>query len=317
MKSPAAAVLLLLAVVAPAVSTPAPGGQQPQEKAPQFRVGIDLVSLDVEVLNQDGEPVSGLGRLDFSVRENDKPREISSFAWVTDEPVSLTVILDTSAVTTEKLSVAKAYATLLAHLLAREDEICVYSYDYRNASLEQNFTTDRLTLIDTLENIGVTSGKKRTFFKDRFGGGPRAGLAMDLALRNSSRGRNERKALLVVSDRNKGLGVGTREHVSEADCVVFFLNLSGAAPGLPELESDASDRGLLARESGGRQFQAEGQDMRCVCRSIAYALKNHYTMTYLTEAAAQSQRLLTVDVQVPGRNYIIHVRRSYTVDRSR
>jgi hypothetical protein len=31
------------------------------------------------------------------VRENDEPKEISSFAWVTDQPVSLTVILDTSA----------------------------------------------------------------------------------------------------------------------------------------------------------------------------------------------------------------------------
>ncbi len=302
---------LILAVAA--VLSPPCEGHQVQEKKPQFSVRVDLISLDVEVLNQGGEPVADLKRDDFAIREDAEPREISSFAWVTGQPVSLTVILDTSALTTEKLSLAKEYITLLAHLLGREDEICLYTYDYRDAWLEQDFTRDRLALITALENVGVTSGKKRTFFKDLFGHGPRAALSIDLALLNVSKGGNERKALLLISDRHKGLGKATVDHVNQSGRATFILSLSDSAESLAALEGDPSGKGHIARESGGRQFVAEGQDMRHVCRSIAYALKNHYTITYLTEIEDQPQTPRGIEVQIPGRNYIVHTRRSYTI----
>ena len=314
MRPSAARIAYVLIAVMSAALAQAFDGQQAQEKQPRFSVRINLVSLDIEVLNEHGEPVSDLTRSDFAVRENEKLRDISTFAWVTGQPVSLTVILDTSAVTPEELSLAKEYVTLLAHLLAREDEICLYTYDYRDAWLEQDFTRDRPALVAALENIGVTSGKKRTFFKDQFGAGPRAGLSIDLALRNASKGRNERKALIVVSNRHNGLGEATRDHVNESGCAVFTLSLSRTAEGLAELEADTSEKGRLARESGGRQFATEGQDVARVCQSIAYALKNHYTLTYLTEIGEQPQGLNRIEVLVPARNYIVHVRRSYTIE---
>lgn len=284
-----------------------------QEKQPQYSVRVNLVSLDIEVLDPQGEPVPDLTRGDFIIREDGKPREISSFAWVTGQPVSLTMILDTSALTNEKLSTAKQYVTLLAHVLGREDEVCLYTFDYRDAWLEQDFTRDRLDLITALENVGVTSGRKRTFFKDLFGSGPRTALGVDLALQNASKGSNERKAILVISDRHKGLGKATLDHVSESSCAIFTLNLSGSEAALSELDADSSDKGRLARESGGRQFVTAGRDMTHVCRSIAYALKNHYTITYLTEIGTRPQGPRRIEVMIPGRNCIVHTRRSYTV----
>ena len=205
---------------------------------------LNLISLDVEVLNQHGEPVPDLKRSDFAIREDDKPREISSFAWVTGQPVSLTIILDTSAVTSEKLSLAKEYITLLAHLLAREDEIFAFTHitivtpGWSRTSLATGWPGLRL-----LKNVGVTSGQKRTFFKDLFGPGTGAALSVDLALLNASKGGNERKALLVVSDRHKGLGKATYDHVRESGCAIFILSLSGSAEALAELEADPSDKG--------------------------------------------------------------------------
>ena len=306
MRPAAARIACVLIVVSSAGLAQAFDSHQAHEKQPQFKVLVSLVSLDVEVLNQHGEPVPDLKRSDFAVLENDKPRDISTFARVTGQPVSLTVILDTSAATSEELSLAKEYVTLLAHLLAREDEICLYTYDYRDAWLEQNFTRDRPALVAALENIGVISGKKRTFFKDQFGAGPRAGLSIDLALRNASKGNNERKVLLVVSNRHNGLGEATRDHMNGSGYAVFTLSLSSTADGLAELEADTSEKARLARESGGRQFATEGQDVTRVCRSIAYALKNHYTITYLTEIGAQPQGSNRIEVLVPARNDIVH-----------
>ncbi len=307
----------VLLVLASATPVKAFQGHQAPERQSKFSVQVDLISLDVEVLNENGEPVRDLTRSDFAIREDGKPREISSFAWVKKQPVSLTVVLDTAAVTMERLSQAREYVTLLAHLLAPEDEICLYTYDYRDARLELNFTRERSALVEALENIGVTPGKKRTFFREQFGPEPQAGLSVDLAILHASQGGNERKAILVVSDRHKGLGEATADHVSRSDCAIYVLNLSGPAGALVDLEADPSHKGLLARESGGRQFMAQGQEMTGVCRTIAYALKNHYTITFLTEIGAQPQAPRRIEVLLPGRDCIIHARRSYTIQAGR
>jgi hypothetical protein len=105
----------------------------------------------------------------------------------------------------------------------------------------------------------------------------------------------------------------TDDHVSKSGCAIYVLSLSDSSEALAELETDASDKGRLARESGGRQFVAKGQDMKEVCRSIAYALKDHYTITYLTEIGVQPQAPRRIEVLLPRQDRIIHARRSYAV----
>ena len=86
-----------------------------------------------------------------------------------------------------------------------EDEICLYTYDYRDAWLEQNFTRDRPALVAALENIAVTSGKKGTFFKDQFGAGPRAGLSIDwLCATPPKAAMNERRSRCLESAQRIG-----------------------------------------------------------------------------------------------------------------
>jgi len=298
----------LVGSVTPALRLGAGAQQQPP---PKIAVRVDLVALDVEVLDPQGEPVTGLQRNDFIIRENGIPREISSFAWVSGQPISLTAILDTSAVTPNSLSIAKEFIVLLAHLLARQDEVCLYSFDYRDAYLEQDFTGDRPLLLRALENIGVTPPKKRSFLRGLFGKPPRAGLSIDVALLNASRGRNQRKALIFVSNRFRGLGQATLDHVLESGVPVFLLSLVGE-----ENDPTATDRGdssqrQIVRESGGREFLADGASITSVCRSIAYALKNHYTITYPTEIGPPDRTPRRIEVAVPGQDYVIHARRSY------
>ena len=50
---------------------PAPG-------APQFPAGVELVSVDVVVLDGDGQPVSGLAAADFTVEEDGAPQSIAT-----------------------------------------------------------------------------------------------------------------------------------------------------------------------------------------------------------------------------------------------
>jgi VWFA-related protein len=309
MKLLLAAVAVLVGSVTPAFRLDA--GVQLNPPA-QIAVRVDLVALDIEVLDALGEPVTGLQRNDFTVREGGIPREISSFAWVSGQPISLTAILDTGAATPDDFSIAKESVVLLAHLLAREDEVCLYSYDYRDAYMEQEFTSDRPRLVQAMENVGVIPRKKASFLRNLFGTPPRAGLSIDAALLNASRGKNQRKALILVSHSLQGLGQATLDHVLESGVPVFLLSIAGEEKNRPATDQGESGLRQIVAESGGREFLADRATMTRVCRSIACALKNYYTITYATEIGSPDQAPRRIEVAVRGQDHIIHARRSYT-----
>src|SRR6187397_1955370 len=67
----------LLAVLLLAAPDPA-ASQAP----PVFSSGTELVTVDVVVVGRDGQPLGGLARSDFQVKEDGQPREIVSFEEV-------------------------------------------------------------------------------------------------------------------------------------------------------------------------------------------------------------------------------------------
>ncbi len=76
-----AAPLLSLGLLLPLVASGAP---LPFQEPPVFKVGVELVRLDVIVLDHDGHPVTGLSAGDFTVEEGGRPQRIESF-----EPIVL------------------------------------------------------------------------------------------------------------------------------------------------------------------------------------------------------------------------------------
>ena len=282
-----------------------------KEQQPKFGVDVNLVSLDVEVLDQDGKPVLGLEKSDFAVRENGKPVEVSHFAWLSDRPVSLAMVLDTSAISAEKLITCKTFLRVLAHVLDRSDDLCLYSFDTRDAYLEQEFTSSRPLIMEALENIGVPSGGSGGILRELFGRTPPTGLAIDLALRKLRATSNGRKALLLISNRFRGLGPATADHVRQSGCTLLTLGFDNKAALLITLGGDKISRNQLMKESGGRQFSAETHDIPEVCRQIAYSLKNYYALGYLAEIAEGDAKTRRIDVRIPGCDYLIHFRRSF------
>ena len=56
--------------------------QTPSESQPTFRVGVDVVQVDVSVLDQSRRPVRNLTATDFTVLEDGKARPIVAFVPV-------------------------------------------------------------------------------------------------------------------------------------------------------------------------------------------------------------------------------------------
>ena len=73
----------------PPVGQPPPGGrqgqpqtQQPQQQAPVFKGGVELVQVDVVVRDQSGLPIHGLAAEDFVILDRGKPVPVATFKAV-------------------------------------------------------------------------------------------------------------------------------------------------------------------------------------------------------------------------------------------
>jgi VWFA-related protein len=297
---------LVLALVSLALGVPAQ-----KEQLPRYNVRVNVVSLDVEVLDRAGKPVLGLAKKDFVVREDGKAMELTNFARLQDRPVSLAIVLDTSAISLEKLNSAKQFVFQLIHLLSRDDDICLYTFDARDAHLEQDFTKDRLLLVDALENISVPAHGSGGMLAELFGGQPPTALGIDLALLNLRKTNNGKKALLIISNRFRGLGPATVDHVQDSGFTLLTLGFSNKAALLVTMGGDQISKKQLMRESGGRQFSADTTDITGVCRAIAYSLKNYYALSYLTQIGPNDEKPRHINVLIPGHDHVINARRSY------
>ena len=182
------------------------GQEEPQ--LPKIGVQVNLVSLDAEVLDRKGNLVQGLGASDFVVEENGKRMEISNFALSTGRPTSVAAVLDTSALTAKQLSICKQFLLIFAHKLDHGDELCLYSFDERNAYLEQAWTTNRPLLMGALDNIGVPSKRPPGILIELFGAEPRTGLAIDRALLQLKEARQPEKGSAAYFQPIQGTGTG-------------------------------------------------------------------------------------------------------------
>jgi hypothetical protein len=287
----------------------------PQKQKPHFKVQVNLVSLDVEVLDRRGKPIDSLKQSDFVVKEDGSIVEISNFARLSDLPISLVVVLGTGFMPQANLSLAKDAIFQLIYLLKPEDEICLYSFDQRNAYLEQDFTRDRPELVKALENIGVPSRSKRPGRLTRgFATPPQTGLGIDLGLAAAKRGTHSRKGLLLIRDRVEGLGTGSLEHVRDSRCTLIALGFSEEARNRLTLVSDPSGYGQLITERGEAVASGRDGSVAELCRTVAHLLSSRYSITYHTPLP-DTRGARHIEVLLPAHDYTVLARRSYASSR--
>ncbi len=301
----------MVALLASLVCSPA----FPQKNKPQFKVSVNLISLDVEVLDRRGTPVDDLNQADFEVKENGSEVEISSFSRLSDPSLSLVISLQTSFMKQADMGIAKDAIFQLIHLLKPEDEICLYTFDQRDAYLEQAFTRDRLKVVNALDNIGVPSRSRRPMrFLRGFAVPAQTGLGVDLGLAAAQKGVHKRKALLVIGDLVQSLGPSSLEHVRESGCELIGLGFT----------KEAQDRLTLVRDQAGSEQLMLGSDetqssdaqgnVTALCHTIAHLLKSRYSITYHTPLP-ESASARHIEVLLPGHDYRVLARRSYVTRR--
>ena len=192
-------VLLGLGVVFLTLAT---GFALQQEGRYQFRVTVDLISLNVTVTDTRSRFVTDLLQDNFSIFEDGIKQDISVFSRE-DLPIRLVLLLDTSASMDEKMGFAQEAAVSFVQTLKNDDDAQVVEFGSK-ARVLQPFTADKKKLT-------------RAIRMTQAGGTTSLHNALYIALKNLSRRRQDirRQAIIVLSDGEDTSSLVTFEQVME------------------------------------------------------------------------------------------------------
>ena len=270
-----------------------------RKTTPAFRVGVDVVSLSVTVTDGVNHFVTDLEPGDFSVFEDGVKQDVTFFNR-RQQPIALSLLLDTSASMEEHLPMLQVAATNFVKRLETSDIAQVIDFDSR-VEIRQAFTVqpvrprvrdpaDGRRWIDVVVQRDLHRAPGAC---ERFGRSPNR----TCAVRRSSCSR------MVRTHR--------------ASCRSTRCSISPSAPRRPSTRSRSAVLTLqakgfreaefvlrtLARETGGRAFfPMKIDDLAGVYAQIADELASRYTLGYTSSNPKRdgAWRRLAVQISRPS-----------------
>ena len=259
---------------------------------PTFRGGINLVSLNVVVKDSRGRVIRDLAGRDFEVLDQGRAVRLTDFR-VSDDPVSIAVLLDTSGSMSlgERLDCAKRAAERLFDQLRPVDEAGLFTFD-QNLKTVVPFTADLRALrkgLDAIKPFGSTALYDAT-----------AAVARQLANRHAAR-----RAVVAITDgfdTSSDLNAQAAASLAGSiDVPVYVLTVAPhiikdaeyapatvPAPALLERIEGGGVARLddLTAHTGGVSFAAEGQlETDLAVKQILTDLRTAYLMAFMPDPA--------------------------------
>jgi Ca-activated chloride channel family protein len=272
----------------------ATSAQAPASQRPAFRAGVDIVSLNVTVIDGQNRYITDLDQADFSVFEDGVRQDVTFFNR-RQQPIALSLLLDSSASMEDKLVILQEAASNFVKRLKPNDIAQVIDFDSR-VTIRQAFTSSKEELETSIRS--TTSGGSTSLHN-----------AIYISLKELSKIRAQsdedvrRQALVVFSDGEDTSSLVSFDEVLDlakrSETSIYTIALRG---------NDAQSRGFreaefvmrqLAQETGGRSFfPVKIDDLNDVYAQIADELASQYTLGYTSKNTRRdgSWRRLVVQV---------------------
>lgn len=277
-----------------------------QAPAPVFRVSSNLVHILASVRNANGEIITNLEKQDFRILDNGVEQTVSVFDRNTSVPLSVAVMMDTSASTRidlhyEKDSILRFIPTLLG-AGNPEDTFALFSFNWR-VNLESDFSRSYKRAEKALHSL---QGEGGTSLYDAI-----------YLVSDTLESRDGRHVMILVTD-----GGDTTSYkkypdalaaAQKSDVVIFPIVV------IP-IEGDAGrntggEHALetLAASTGGRIFYPQGFDrLDAAFEDILHELRTQYLLGYYPHGVNQQPRAFhNVKVDVPNAPVRISARTGY------
>lgn len=276
-----------------------PQPAQPRRRPPVFEAGIEIIQLAVSVMDAHNRYITGLGETDFAVFEDGVKQDLTLFNH-DDIPISLAVMIDTSASMDEKLKEAQNAAVRFVRTLRPQDKARVMQFNDRPTVL-QDFTSE----VQSLENaVRRTESSGPTYLHNAL-----YVTLKDLA-REKKAGELRRRAVVMLSDGEDTGSLVTDEQVLElarlTEINIYAISLRsnrGSDRNRMSFSQAAHLLTALARETGGQvYFPNSISELDSVYDRIAEELRTQYSLGYVSTNKRKDGRWRRVVVRTPERD---------------
>ena len=299
--------LLAVTLVGVAALGGAVSGQDTPPQSPAFRAAVDIVSLNVTVTDGVNKYVTDLNEADFQIFEEGARQEITFFSR-RQQPVALSLLLDSSASMEDKLPTLQTAAGNFVRRLNPNDIAQVIDFDSR-VDVRQVFTGSQPELLTAIDRIAA-------------GGSTSLHNAIYIALKELKKVRAvteqdiRRQALVVFSDGEDTSSLVAFDEVLDlakrSETSIYAIALRGADVQTKGFREAEFVMRTLALETGGRSFfPAKIDDLNSVYSQIADELASQYTIGYTSKNPRRDGAWRRIDVRVTRPNASARAKRGY------
>jgi len=271
-----------------------------------IRTEVRLVPLLVTVKDAAGNLVGDLKKEDFRILDNGVEQQISVFERRTEQPLSVTLLVDTSGSTAKDLkyetdSTARFLRTLL-HEGNNNDQASLYSFNWE-VQLQSSFTRRLQRLEDKLRNLKAEGGTS---------------LYDAVVLSTSDlQGRSGRHVVIVVTDGGDTTSSLKYQDaivaLHRADAVVYAILVVPITNGAGRNIGGENALATMTKDTGGKVFTpAIGSAMDQAFADILRELRTQYLIGYYPRnIPLTSERFHRVKVEGPRAGLQVSTRSGY------
>lgn len=304
----------------PAQQTPSPSATPKKEELPQesdevVRVETNLTNIFFTAADKHKRFVNTVKREDIRVLEDGQPQEVFTFQQNTDLPLSLAILIDTSASEERTLPDEKAAARSFVESVVRpdRDEAAVVSFT-GEVTLEQGFTGNVERIRRAIERIefvppsgyiggGVVVGSTPPI------SGTNQMLAGSTAIWDAvwaasnellaESAESTRRALILLTD-----GEDTSSQVKMQDAIIRAQKADAFiyAIGIGDMYRGGVDEGSLRKiteQTGGRAyFPRSERELREAFAQIQRDLREQYLVAYSPSNKARDGSYRRIEIEI-------------------
>jgi VWFA-related protein len=324
-----------------------------QQQDKTFSVNVKVVNVYATVRDKQRQIVRDLTKDDFKLEEDDHPQTIRYFSKESDLPLTLGLLVDTSASQRRVIDQERSASYKFFDQVLREDKDVAFVIHFdREVELLQDITSSKKLLQSALSQLEVMPPRQmqRRFSPDPWqsGGGSSGGggtvlydailLASDEVMKKQS----GRKALVVLSD---GVDHGSKVTLADAiasaqraDTLVYSIYFEGeegggyypgyggrgmgrrGGMGIPRRMPTGGLDGKkilerVSKETGGAIFEVSNkQPLEKTFGEIQDELRNQYSLGYTPDKTDAAPGYRKIRVTVDQKGLVVQARDGYYAD---
>ena len=249
-------------------------------------IDVSIVELPVQVTDSAGVPVSGLTDRNFTIFENGQRKDVASFNFAANLPLSLGVLLDHSGSMEQRMSTAKeAASAFFRSILKPQDRAFIAGFS-SEPSRSAPFVGDPGALEVQVQAVADAGGSTALY---------------DAIVTGLYRFRNVpgRKALVVITD-----GEDTSSRLSYDDMLGYAraarvpLYFIGIGFGLADIGGPGRMKALAAETGGVAYMIRNVKQLPETYKQLEADLRSQYLLSYRTESSKKDTAYRSIEVKV-------------------